>query len=131
MTGPSSGGGGSLLLSARTSFTNLIIAGKNTETVRPLFFGDNLVDLEKKGGEIRPIAAGCTLRRLAAKAAASRVGSPMNALLAPRQLGCGTPRGQRLQCMLLVSTFIISLQTMCSLIRTFPTPSTVCTETRC
>ena len=46
MTGPSSGSGGSLLLSALTSFPNLIIAGKTPETVRPLFFGANLIALE-------------------------------------------------------------------------------------
>ena len=93
LTGLSAGVGGPLLLRALTRFTNLILAGKTPETVRPLFFGANLVALEKKGGGVRPIAVGCTLRRLAAKAAAARVKSPMRSLLAPRQLGYGTPRG--------------------------------------
>ena len=109
LTGPSAGVGGPLLLRALTRFTNLILAGKTPETVRPLFFGANLVALEKKGGGVRPIAVGCTLRRLAAKAAAARVKSPMRSLLAPRQLGYGTPREQRSQCMLLAPTLTTSL----------------------
>ena len=93
MIGPSAGVGGSLLLRALTSFINLTLAGQTPEPVRPLFFGANLVALEKKGGGVRPIAVGCTLRRLAAKAAAVHVKDPMHSLLAPRQLGYGTPQG--------------------------------------
>ena len=40
---------------------------------------------------MRPIAVGCTLRRLAAKTAGSHIMEAMGALLAPRQLGYGTP----------------------------------------
>ena len=42
---------------------------------------------------MRPIAIGCTLHRLAAKLAGSCVMQSMGALLAPRQLGYGTPLG--------------------------------------
>ena len=86
-------------LRALTSFINLILAGQTPEPVRPLFFGANLVALEKKGGGVRPITVGCTLRRLAAKAAAVHVKGPMHSFLATHQLGYGTPQGQRLQCM--------------------------------
>ena len=45
------------------------------------------------GDGVRPIAVGCTLRRLAAKTAAACVKSPMRSLLALRQLGYGTVHG--------------------------------------
>ena len=67
LIGSSAGVGGSLLLRALTSCINLILAGQTPEPVRPLFFGVNLVALEKKEGGVRPIAVGCTLHRLAAK----------------------------------------------------------------
>ena len=34
---------------------------------RPFFFGATLTTLNKKDGGVRPIAVGCSLRRLAAK----------------------------------------------------------------
>ena len=49
--------------------------------------------LTKKEGGIRPIAVGCTLRRLVAKVAGFRVRDEMAALLAPRQLGYGVRGG--------------------------------------
>ena len=42
---------------------------------------------------MRPIAVGCTLRRLAAKVASGRVLEEMASLLAPRQLGYGVKGG--------------------------------------
>ena len=48
--------------------------------------------LEKSGG-VRPIAVGCTLRRLVAKVAGFMVVEDMVALLAPRQLGYGVKCG--------------------------------------
>ena len=89
MTGPSSGSA----LAQCSDIFHQPDHSRTPETVRPLFFGANLVALEKKVGGVRLIAVGCTLRRLAAKAAASRVRSAMNALLAPRQLGYRTPQG--------------------------------------
>ena len=38
---------------------------------------------------MRPIAVGCTLRRLTAKVASGKVLEDMGALMAPRQLGFG------------------------------------------
>ena len=42
---------------------------------------------------MRPIAVGCTLRRLAAKVASSKVQEEMATLLAPKQLGYGVKSG--------------------------------------
>ena len=93
MTGASAQSGGPALLRALTSLTNIILQGKIPRAVCPFFFGASLVALEKKEGGVRPIAVGCTLRRLAAKTASSHIMEAMGALLAPRQLGYGTPHG--------------------------------------
>ena len=42
---------------------------------------------------MRPIAVRCTIRRLAAKTAGSHIMETMGLLLAPHQLGYGTPQG--------------------------------------
>ena len=61
--------------------------------VRPFFFGASLVALRKKCGGVRPIAVGCSLRRLVAKVACKQVAVEMAELLAPRQLGFGVCGG--------------------------------------
>ena len=61
--------------------------------VRPFFFGASLTALNKPSGGIRPIAVGCTLRRLVAKIACSLVRDDMTEFLTPRQLGFGVPNG--------------------------------------
>ena len=63
------------------------------DVVRPFFFGATLVALEKKSGGVRPIAVGCTLRRLVAKIAGQMVVDDMADLLSPRQLGYGVKGG--------------------------------------
>ena len=93
MTGASAESGGPVLLSALTSLVNIILQGKVPMAVRPLFFGANLTALTKKDGGVRPIAVGCTLRRLAAKTAGRYIMDAMGLLLAPRQLGYGTALG--------------------------------------
>ncbi len=55
--------------------------------------GSNLKVQFKKEGGVRPIAVGCTLRRLVAKVAGFRVKDEMTALLAPRQLEYGVRGG--------------------------------------
>ena len=57
------------------------------------FFGASLTALNKKDGEVRPIAVGCTLRRLVAKVASRSAMERMGQYLAPLQLGYGTPLG--------------------------------------
>ena len=53
---------------------------------QPYFFGATLTALNKKDGGVRPIAVGCTLRRLVAKCAGARIMTAMGAHLAPHQL---------------------------------------------
>ena len=72
-------------LSALVAFCNLVLRGETPVEVRPFFFGASLVALRKKCGGVRPIAVGCSLRRLVAKVACE--------LLAPRQLGFGVCGG--------------------------------------
>ena len=93
MTGSSAAGGGQMLLQSLTSFINFILSGEVTHSVRHFFFGATLIALNKKDGSVRPIAAGCTLRRLAAKCAVSHVMKSMGTLLTPHQLGYGVPLG--------------------------------------
>ena len=81
------------LLSALADFCNLVLRGDAPEVVRPFFFGASLVALRKRSGGIRPIAVGCTLRRLVAKVACKQVVDEMAELLAPRQLGYGVSGG--------------------------------------
>ena len=58
----------------------------------PLLFGASLTALNKDGG-VRPIAVGCTLRRLVGKIASTAVIDRMGTFLSPLQLGYGTPLG--------------------------------------
>ena len=81
------------LLPALTSFVKLVLEGRIPSSITPYFFGANLTALQKKDGGVRPIAVGCTLRRLAAKVAGSKMMEEMGELLAPRQLGYGVRGG--------------------------------------
>ena len=93
LIGPAAIVGGPLLLSALTSLVNLMLRGETPVPIRPFLFGAKLVALRKKQGGIRPIAVGCTLRRLAAKCASSIALRGLPDLLAPHQVGCGVPLG--------------------------------------
>ncbi len=75
------------------AFATLVLDGRTPEEVRPFFFGASLVALQKKCGGIRPIAVGCTLRRLVAKVAGFSVADDKAALLAPHLLGYGVRGG--------------------------------------
>ena len=81
------------LLSSLTDFCNLVLRGDTPVEVRHFLFGASLVALKKKSGGVRPIAVGCTLRRLVAKVACKQVVNEMAELLAPRQLGYGVRGG--------------------------------------
>ena len=83
----------SQFVSSLTKFVNLVISGEIAATARPFFFGATLIGLNKKDGGVRPIAIGCTLRRLAAKCVSLMVRENMGELLFPLQLGYGTPLG--------------------------------------
>ena len=83
------GSGRVAILSALTSFVDLVLSGNTPTSVRRFFFSANLFALQKKGDGVQPISVGCTLRRLVAKVAGMMVMDEMAALLAPRQLGYG------------------------------------------
>ena len=93
MTSKSVTDGGQLLLQALTAFVNFVLSGRVHVNIRPSFFGATLLGLNKRDGGIRPIAIGCTLRRLVAKVASRRVVSQMETILSPLQLGYATPLG--------------------------------------
>jgi hypothetical protein len=51
------------LLTALTSFVNLLLDGKCHPVVIPILFGGRLIAFDKKSGGIRPIAVGSTFHR--------------------------------------------------------------------
>jgi hypothetical protein len=93
MTGASAGDAGRRLLALLTEFANLCLTGRVPAAVQPVFCGASLCALKKKkNGGIRPIAVGCTLRRLVAKAACKAVSDKMTTRFLPIQVGFGVPR---------------------------------------
>lgn len=86
-------GWGPKIYTPLTAVVNIILAGKVPQEIRPILFGASLIALEKKCGGIRPIAVGCTLRRIAARLACAAVMEGVGSLLRPHQLGFGTPGG--------------------------------------
>ena len=93
LTGPTAGDGGVSLLTSLVGLVTLILEGKVPSAIRPLFFGANLTALTKDGG-IRPIAVGCTLRRLASKCACLHALGVYPPTPAPHQLRFGVPGGR-------------------------------------
>ena len=92
---PSNGYAGTRLLEKLTQFVNLVLSGNLPPRIRPIFFGANLIALEKKGGSIGPIAVGNTLRRLSAKCAGTIAESNRCVKYGKVQLGYGTQRGAK------------------------------------
>ena len=70
-----------------------ILDGNTPPSMQPIFWGANLIALQKKGGGVRPIVVGQTLRRLVAKCGGFRIVGSTSAALAPLQLGYGIPSG--------------------------------------
>lgn len=93
MTSPFTGVAGQQLLTSLTEFANMCLAGHVPPSMRPVFYGATLCALAKKGGGVRPIAVGSTLRRLVAKAACRAVRDAVVVKLAPSQLGFGVQQG--------------------------------------
>ena len=90
---PTIGEPATALLTALTDFINLVIAGRVPSAMTAYFFGANLLGLNKADGGIRPIAIGCTLRRLSSKCVGASVSEEMESQLFPLQLGFGTRMG--------------------------------------
>jgi len=78
---------------ALVDFVNLLLAGSTDKEVRAIVFGGRLLALSKKGGGVRPITVGYTLRRLAAKCANNHVIEERGKALQPQQLGVGVASG--------------------------------------
>ena len=93
LTSPTAGDGAAPLLTGLIGLMVLILEGRTPPAIRPLFFGANLTALSKKGGGVRPIAVGCTLRRLASKCACVHALQSIPQLLSPHQLGFGIAGG--------------------------------------
>jgi hypothetical protein len=93
LTSTKTGATGAELLEALTDFTNHQLAGLVPNEILPILYGATLIALNKKGGGIRPIAIGCTLRRLAAKLACRPITEALGPLLCPHQSFFATPCG--------------------------------------
>ena len=93
LTSRGAGAAGERLKGALVTLVNLVISGQVPDSVRPLLFGAALCALAKKGGGIRPIAVGNTLRRLTTKIVLKRATPEIRDQLEPTQLGVGTPAG--------------------------------------
>ena len=75
---------------------NLIGDGKISETLRLFFFGTMLIDLIKIDVELRPIAIGNTLRRIASDCTESKAHSERQNFFGNLHFGCGTKRGAKI-----------------------------------
>jgi hypothetical protein len=93
LTTMKTGTAGTGLVEALTDFVNHILAGLVPPAVVPFLYGASLIALDKKDGGIRPIAIGCTFRRIAAKVACSSVRNELGTLLRPHQMGFATSCG--------------------------------------
>ncbi len=84
---------GQALVTAITALVNLLLDGRCPPEVAPSLFGGRLFALQKKAGGVRPIAIGCTWRRLSAKCANSYALSQLGDRLLPIQVGVGARGG--------------------------------------
>jgi len=75
------------VLETLTSIINLMLAGNIPSTIRPYLCGANLTALDKDGNDVRPIAVGTTLRRIASKCVSSLWKDSLNTYLGPNQFG--------------------------------------------
>lgn len=64
---------GTKLKQSLCSFSDLCLNGKLPSFIIPILYGANLCGISKKNGSVRPIAIGCTLRRLVSKIACARI----------------------------------------------------------
>ena len=76
-----------------TNLINLMLEGRTDKSIVPFLFGANLTALEKEGGDVRPIAIGNTLRRLAAKCISAKYAEDLKKILQPHQSAIGKAGG--------------------------------------
>lgn len=70
-----------------------MLTGRVNIEVIPILYGANLVALAKKDGGIRPIAVGCTFRRLSSKLCCRKFNQNLTNIFKPQQLGFGVKGG--------------------------------------
>ena len=92
LTGRASAEAGTRLLTALTDLINVALKGEVPDFATSTFYGANLCALTKRDDGIRPIAVGCTYRRLATKVG-TRPLSALGGELRPVQLGFSTTGG--------------------------------------
>ena len=76
-----------------TAVINILLRGEAPDGARSFLSGASLTALPKDDGDLRPIAVGEVLRRLAGKCCANSVKDDMRDILEPWQVGVGTPGG--------------------------------------
>ena len=81
------------LISSLAKISSLMLQGTIPRKVTPVLYGAFLCALNKKDGGIRPIAVGCTLRRITSKITCSRLKEKLTSYLQPFQLGFGLKCG--------------------------------------
>ncbi|KAJ8727191.1 hypothetical protein PYW08_015588 [Mythimna loreyi] len=91
----SSGAGdaGESLLKELLALVTLMLSGGVNDAVVDVLYGANLCALRKRDGGIRPIAVGCTYRRMAAKICCRLYGESLTKKFQPLQLGFGSRGG--------------------------------------
>ena len=80
-------------LEALTDAINTLLAGRVPASLAPFLAGASLHALKKDGGDVRPIAVGETLRRLASKCACAKARENAAEYLLPLQVGVGCAFG--------------------------------------
>lgn len=81
------------VLTALTNLSNFMLAGKVNVKFLPIIYGASLIALSKKDGGVRPIAIGCTYRRLVSKLACKDIAEELSDILQPKQLGFSVKGG--------------------------------------
>ena len=92
-TSPSAGDAGCDLLQCLSSLISRIASQGVHPTVKSTFHGARLIALTKANGDLRPIAVGCTIRRLTAKVLLHSCIQGVSTYLKPQQVGVGTRLG--------------------------------------
>ena len=83
-------------LAAITELVNLLLAGKANPACQQFFAGARLCALQKGAHDVRPIAVGETIRRLASKGACAAVKSKARSLFQGQQFGVVTAAGSEI-----------------------------------
>lgn len=89
----SNGENATKLMRVLSTFSTTLLNGKAPTFVTHILYGASLCALNKDDNSLRPIAVGCTLRRMVSKIACARAYDKLGVTLRPQQLGFGTRYG--------------------------------------